>query len=329
MQSRLEPASLASTPRNAGQPQELRRDVPTAPVTNIQGYSIHDGPGIRTIVFLKGCTLSCRWCANPEGVLSKPEVGLIKSLCPRCGNCAAVCPQGALGFDAAGLPHIDRRRCIGCGECASVCGYHALVLYGRQMSVDEVFGAVQADKMFYEASGGGVTASGGEPLLHPEFVRALFEKCRADGIHTCLETSGSAASPALLQVLPFTDCVLYDLKHMDSDVHRQFTSAPNTLVLANARLLAESGVDFLFRMPLIPGINDSADNIRATAAFLKTLGQKAQRIELMPYHRLGESKYMALDREYTLHGLLPVGTAEAAAAQQAFEELGIECSVSA
>ena len=196
------------------------------------------------------------------------------------------------------------------------------------MSVEEVFEAVKADKMFYETSGGGVTASGGEPLRHPEFVRALFERCHEEGIHTCVETSGCAPSPSLLEVLPLTDYVLYDLKHMNADIHREFTGQQNQLILSNAKLVAQSGVDFLFRMPLIPGINDGLENIQATAAFLKGLGKRAERIELMPFHRLGESKYTALDKPYRLHGRSAIEPAQVEAVRQAFEDSGIRCSVS-
>jgi len=320
--------AVGSGPDVKTTPIGLKGEALMAPVTNIQGYSIHDGPGIRTIVFLKGCNLVCRWCANPECVVPSPEVGFIKSLCTRCGNCTGVCPQEALNFDSEGLPSIGRNRCTGCGKCASVCGYHALLPYGKIMSLEEVFDAVKADKMFYETSGGGVTASGGEPLRHPEFVRALFERCHAEGIHTCIETSGCAPSSALLQVLPFTDYVLHDLKHMNAEIHREFTGQQNHLILSNAKLVVESGVDFLFRMPLIPGVNDNLENIQATAAFLKGLGKKAERIELMPYHRLGESKYLALNKPYRLHGLSAIEPSHVESVRQAFENNGIRCSVS-
>jgi pyruvate formate lyase activating enzyme len=301
----------------------------TALVTNIQGYSVHDGPGIRTTVFLKGCPLACRWCANPECISAKRELGFLKNLCARCGECSSSCPNAAISRDASGLPLVDRARCTACGECVSVCGHKARVIHGEEMTVDEVFEAVAADKLFYESSGGGVTLSGGEPLMHPQFVGCLFEKLHAVGIQTCLETSGCVEERVFLEVLTATDYVLFDLKVMDDGTHRRVTGRSNALVLANARLLAKSDKQFLFRMPLIPGVNDTPENIRETAGFLEALGQRARRIELMPYHRLGESKYASLGRRYRLHGVQPIEPEEVERACIEFEKNGIECSVSA
>jgi len=297
-------------------------------VTNIQGYSIHDGPGIRTVVFLKGCGLKCRWCSNPECISPHPEVGFIKALCTKCGKCAEVCPDGALVYEAGKLPRIEHERCSGCGACSSVCSYEAIVLYGKQMNADEVFDAVNRDKMFYQPSGGGVTVSGGEALLQPQFVCDLFKKCRAAGIHICMETSGYAAESALRQVLPYTDYVLYDLKYLNSKKHRQYTGKPNSLILANAKIVAASGVETLFRMPLIPGINDDMQNIKETADFLHGLGNNTPRIELMPYHRLGKGKYESLDKEYRLSGVLAPEPDEVESVKKAFEVNDIICSIS-
>jgi pyruvate formate lyase activating enzyme len=239
-----------------------------------------------------------------------------------------VCPEEALIYKAGQPPRIDRQRCSGCGECVSVCYYKALVLYGRKMDVAEVFDAVKRDAIFYQASGGGVTVSGGEVLLQSEFVCELLEKCRAAGIHTCIETSGFGAESALRQILRYTDLVLFDLKHMDSEKHMRYTGQPNSLILSNARVLAKSGVEFLFRMPLILGINDDVQNIRKTAEFLTDLGEKARGIEIMPYHRLGKGKYESLEIPYRLTEI-PVPESDCLeVVQNMFEESGISCTIS-
>ena len=300
----------------------------SAVVTNVQGYSIHDGPGIRTVVFLKGCSLECQWCSNPECISPLPEVGFFKNLCTKCGKCAGVCPEGALVYEEGKLPYIDRGKCTGCGKCSSVCSYQALVLHGKPMSTGEVLDAVKKDEMFYRASGGGVTVSGGEPLLKPEFVSELLDKCRRANIHTCMETSGCASESALRQVLPYIDYMLYDLKHMDSEKHRKYTGKPNDLILSNARVVADSGVETLFRMPLIPGINDDEQNIKETAKFLLGSGHNDPRIELMPYHRLGKGKYESLGRQYLLSGLLTPEPEHLESIKRMFEDSGIMCAVS-
>jgi pyruvate formate lyase activating enzyme len=300
----------------------------SALVTNIQGYSIHDGPGIRTVVFLKGCSLECQWCSNPECISPRPEIGFFKSLCTQCGKCVRVCPNNALKGEAGQLPCLDRQRCSGCGICVSACFYKALVLHGKPMSVEEVFDAVKRDTMFYQASGGGITVSGGEALLQPQFVCELFDNCRRAAIHTCIETSGNGAEPVLREVLPYTDLVLYDLKHQDSDKHRRYTGKANSLILANAEVVAANGIDFLFRMPLVPGINDDLQNIKETAVFLRGLGKKALRIELMPYHRLGKGKYASLDLTYRLPEMLAPEPEQIEFVRSSFEDLGIHCSIS-
>lgn len=300
----------------------------SALVTNIQGYSIHDGPGIRTVVFLKGCGLECQWCSNPECISSRPEVGIFKSLCTKCGKCAGVCPNEALICEENHPPRVDRKRCSGCGACSSVCYYKAIVLHGKEMSIDEVLSAVSRDKMFYEASGGGVTVSGGEVLLQPQFASGLLDNCRRSGIHTCIETSGYGAESALRLLLPYTDLVIFDLKHQNSNQHVRYTGQPNNLILANARIVATSGVDMLFRMPLIPGINDDPQNINETADFLHGLGKEAPKIELMPYHRLGKGKYESLDLRYRLTELRSPEPEQVESVKASFENLGINCSIS-
>jgi pyruvate formate lyase activating enzyme len=297
-------------------------------VTNIQGYSIHDGPGIRTVVFLKGCGLECRWCSNPECISANPEVGFVKALCTKCGKCERICPNEALAFEKDRFPRIDRERCNGCGSCVLACPYKALVLYGKEMNADEIYDAVSGDKMFYEASGGGVTFSGGEALLQPQLVSAVFKKCRQSGIHTCIETSGYTAESALQQVLPHVDYILFDLKLMNPEKHCNYTGKPNDLILGNARVVAGSGIETLFRMPLIPGISDDTQNIKETVDFLCGLGNNTPIIELMPYHRLGQGKYISLDKPYHLPGIISPEPYQVESVKKAFEEHGVKCSIS-
>lgn len=296
-------------------------------VTNIQGYSIHDGPGIRTVVFFKGCSLSCRWCANPECISVKPQMGFKKLLCKGCGKCLEVCPENAINTDS-NKHRIDYSRCTTCGKCSDNCGYEALVRYGDLMSVDEVWDEVRRDKIFYDSSKGGITVSGGEPLLHPEFVRELFELCHKDGINTCVETCGCVNRNAFEAVLPVTDFFLFDLKHMDTDIHKEYTGQHNDIILENASFLIENKADIIFRQPLIPGINDTDSNIEATSHFLKNFGNRALRFELMPFHRMGSDKYRALGMEYPMKDLEIMDNIDLESVKKAYIDRGIECTIS-
>jgi pyruvate formate lyase activating enzyme len=299
----------------------------SAIITNIQGFSIHDGPGIRTVVFFKGCPLSCCWCANPECLSQKPQIGFIGTLCKNCGKCRDICANLAISH-SEGEHRIDYSRCTACGNCKEQCYYGALVRYGTSMTVAEVWDAVRRDKMFYDTSGGGVTVSGGEPLLHPDFIRELFELCRGEGIDTCIETCGFADPQAFQEVLPVTDHFLFDLKLMDSDAHQRYAGASNHVILKNAILLLDLGADVLFRQPLIPGINDSIANIDATSKFLNTHGKGGAGLELMPYHRLGQSKYAALHIPYDVEGIGPMEEEQIEAVKKAYIARGIYCTIS-
>ena len=299
----------------------------TAFITNIQGYSIHDGPGIRTVVFFKGCPLACKWCANPECISGKPQVGFLEMLCKGCGKCVETCPGDAINTEE-GKHRIDYSLCDACGKCSDNCSYGALVQYGNPMTVDEVWDEVRRDKIFYDTSGGGVTVSGGEPLLHPAFVRELFELCHGEKIDTCIETCGSVDSSAFQDVMPVTDHFLFDLKHMDSKIHKNYTGQNNDRILKNAALVVEHGADVIFRHPLIPGINDTESNIDATAKFLKSLGKKAMRLELMPFHRMGKDKYKALDFEYAMGDLDIMEKEDIEAVKKAYTDRGINCTIS-
>ncbi len=298
----------------------------TALVSNIQGYSIHDGPGIRTVVFLKGCPLRCRWCANPENLADRVRVGFIANLCKHCGRCAKSCPRGAILPDEN--RRIDRAKCDDCALCADTCWYDALVRYGEEKTVEEVFDKVRRDKIFYDSSGGGVTASGGEPLTHPDFVAELFRLCRGEGIDTCVETCGCVPRSAFEQVLPLTDHFYFDLKLMDGAKHREHTGRDNAQILDNARFLAVSGADILFRQPLIPGVNDGEENIRATAEFIRALGRAEPGLQLIAYHRMGAAKYAALDIPYAMEETKPMTPEQVEAVRAKYEACGIRCTVS-
>ncbi|NLT65522.1 MAG: glycyl-radical enzyme activating protein [Acidobacteria bacterium] len=298
----------------------------TAVITNIQGFSLHDGPGIRTVVFFKGCPLFCHWCANPECRSGKPQMGFIRTLCTGCGKCLEVCPEQAIRGE--GEHRIDRSRCTACGLCSEQCHYGALVRYGEAMTVDDVMDAVRRDRMFYADSGGGVTVSGGEPLLSAQFVRELFERIRNEQINTCVETCGMGSPEVLLQLIPVTDHFLFDLKLMDDDAHSRYTGCSNRQILHNAALVAGRGADVLFRQPLVPGVNDSSGNIEATARFLRSLGGNAARLQIMPFHGMGVSKYRALDLPYTMEGVASADDKHVEAVRQAYLSCGIDCTVS-
>jgi len=296
-------------------------------ITNIQGYSIHDGPGIRTVVFFKGCPLSCNWCANPECISGKPQIGFNEILCKGCGKCIETCPSNAISI-GEDKHRIDYSGCDACGKCSDICSYGALVKYGDMMTVDEVWDAVKRDKMFYDTSNGGVTVSGGEPLLHSSFVRALFELCRKEQINTCIETCGFVNSGAFMEVMPVTDLFLFDLKHLDSDIHKEYTGHHNEKILKNAALLIEHDADVVFRQPLIPSVNDSLKNIEETAEFLKNFGEKVLNLELMPFHRMGKDKYKALNMEYPLGDLDIMGNEDLEVVKKAYIDRGINCTIS-
>ncbi len=298
----------------------------SAMISNIQGYSIHDGPGIRTTVFLQGCPLRCRWCANPENLGARVSVGFFKNLCAGCAKCAKACPRGAIlsGPDR----RIDRHKCDGCALCAEACAYGALVRYGQERTAREVFEEVRKDKLFYDASGGGVTVSGGEPLTRADFVAELFSLCQSEGISTCVETCGCVPRSAVEKVLDLTDLFYFDLKLIDPERHRACTGRDNALILGNAAFLAGSGAGILFRQPLIPGVNDGEEEIRACAGFLRSLGRHDLGLQLMPYHRLGVSKYEALDEPYSMPDTPVMTPEEIENVRSLYESLGVPCTVS-
>lgn len=305
--------------------RENRDDV-RGTVFNIQRYSIHDGPGIRTTVFLKGCPLLCLWCSNPESQNSRPEIAHRDSLCTECGRCVDVCSVRAISLGNKSIS-IDRKLCTSCAKCVEVCTPGALKVFGEKMSAVEVFQQVKRDEEFYRDSGGGVTVSGGEPLSQPDFVAALFKLCRERGIDTCIETSGFASIKALEKVLTDTSLVLFDVKLADPVAHRRWTGRRNETILRNLGLVIKKGVPVIMRVPLIPGINDSDEELRNIARLAAGSLKKPGKVELLPYHKFGMGKYQMLDRKYQLEELTTQTDAQIQRARQIFESFGLECEV--
>ncbi|MEO0277811.1 MAG: glycyl-radical enzyme activating protein [candidate division WOR-3 bacterium] len=276
-------------------------------IFNIQRFSVEDGPGIRTTVFLKGCPLRCLWCSNPESQSGDKELAYRDSLCKHCGTCVKACPNKVINIVDNFLA-IDRNKCNACGACVDVCPQEALKIFGKDMTIDEVMEEVMKDVMYYHISGGGVTASGGEPLMQADAVAELFRKCRAVGIHTVLDTSGYADSEKLRRVLKWTNLVLFDIKLLDTNKHRAYTGIGNEVILENAKLIAEYGVPMIIRVPLVPTINDSKEELTAIGEFIRKLGVTVS-VEILPYHRLGVAKYKMLGKKYQLDSI-PTPTKE-------------------
>ena len=276
-------------------------------IFNIQRYTINDGPGIRTEIFMKGCPLKCRWCSNPESQRAAIEPGVYSSKCiseDKCGLCITACRQQALLFAGGSIAGIDRNRCIGCMKCAAACPSEAVRAWGEKMSLDEVMAVIEKDRAFYEKSGGGVTVSGGEPLVQKEFTRSILKACREAGIHTCLESTFCTDRETAEAAAEYADLVISDIKHMDSEVHKKYTGAGNEKILANLKRLAACGHDMILRIPVILGINDDAENIERTADYIEdNIGDRLRTLQLLSFMRMGEEKCRSLDRAYEMDSL--------------------------
>jgi pyruvate formate lyase activating enzyme len=265
-------------------------------IFNIQHYSIHDGPGIRTTVFLMGCPLRCGWCQNPESQSFQPVVFVNAEKCTGCGQCVEACPAGAIQV-IEGKSKTNRKQCHGMGKCADICPNEARSIMGREVRAGEVFKEVNADALFYQNSGGGITLSGGDPVAQPDFAISILKLCRDAGFHTAIDTCGFAKWDILKTILDYADLVLYDIKHMDPARHKQYTAVSNKLILDNAkRIRMELNLPMIARLPIIPGYNDSLENLNSAARFIAhELGNEVK-VHLLPYHRLGETKYERMEK---------------------------------
>lgn len=273
-------------------------------IISIEKTSIHDGPGLRTSVFLKGCPLHCLWCHNPESQSFLPELYYFDEKCVRCGTCLKVCKEGC-HIITAGEHSIDRSKCTRCNACAAACPYSALEMKGETMDVDAVLVEVEKDREYYEASGGGLTVSGGEPLSQFEFTYELLFKAKEKKIHTCLETCGYVPTEKIIKIKNQVDLFLYDYKESDPKRHKQYTGVDNGLILKNLQELDKLGAKIILRCPIIPGLNDREDHFRGIGALADSLEHIAE-VNIMPYHSFGKSKSKNIGKEYPLEAVKTV-----------------------
>ncbi len=277
----------------------------TGLITDIQRFSVDDGPGIRSTVFLKGCPLQCLWCHNPECISPKVQLRYVESACVRCGTCEKVCPADV--HHVTRTEHrVDFDKCIACGACVAACAYDALALSGRSVTVEDVIQEVMKDKRYYDTSGGGITISGGEPLMQPEFTLALLKAAKEQNLHTCMETCGHVEEEALREAAKLTDIFLYDYKATDPNAHQALTGAGSRRILNNLDMLYNLGAAIILRCPIIPGCNTETGHYDGIIALLDRY-PGISRAELMAYHRMGTGKYKQLGKSYTLSNLPDMG----------------------
>ena len=298
----------------------------TGLIYDIQRFAIHDGPGIRTLVYMKGCPIRCLWCSSPQTQKPSPEILQVELNCKKCGSCVEACPIEVMTLSEKEGVKIDRELCTSCGECVEACPNQALALAGNHMTVEELFQEVDKDSPFYRRSNGGVTVGGGEPTMQHEFVAAFLKRCKQSYIHTAIETCGYVKWEHLEKLLEYLDLVYFDIKHMDALVHKELTGVSNELILENARR-ASALRPMIVRIPVGPGYNDSDDNILDTAMFVAKLDKNLQRIELLPYHKFGTQTYNGLGREYKLTDVEPPGDDHMTRLKEIVESCGVRAQI--
>lgn len=274
-------------------------------IFDIERFAIHDGPGIRTLIFFKGCPLRCIWCCNPESQAEKIEILYSRQKCIGCGKCEDVCPANAIEHSTINVYTINHEKClVNCSLCAQICPSKAKEACGRYMTVEEVIEEIKRDNIFYR-EGGGITLSGGEPLIQAMFAKELLRRCKSIGLHTAIETCGYVPWENFEVVLSYTDLFYYDIKILDNEMHRKYTGVPNKIILSNLQKLSEKDSQVIIRVPLIPKINDSPENFQAIGAFIASLEGSIRELQILPYHSLGAPKYEKLGRKYELENIQP------------------------
>lgn len=291
-------------------------------VFNIQKYSIHDGPGIRTTVFLKGCPLHCKWCHNPEGLSSEIQILRNEDKCVLCGNCVQVCPTNSLKFGDNKITY-DRDTCILCNRCEKVCYYEAIEIVGELKTVDDIMKEVLKDKIFYEVSGGGVTFSGGEPFQDPKFLLELVKSAKEEGLHVAIDTSGFTKWDNIQSVIEYVDLLLYDFKMADYKKHKEYTGVSNELIVDNLKKLGNENIEIYLRLPMIRGVNDSNEDIKNILEIIKDINNISQ-VNILEYHSMGMEKYPRLGKVYDLTGEEKPDHQNICAIKEIFEKAGFK-----
>jgi len=271
---------------------------------DIKRFSINDGPGVRVTVFFKGCPLSCKWCHNPESQSFKTEKLYNKNKCIGCDSCVEICPENALTLTKTEGIITDFEKCVLCGKCAGVCPTHATEISGKEYSEDEIFSIILKETNMMDFSDGGVTFSGGEPLMYPEVLKKLLIRCGEENIHRAVDTCGYVKTLVIEKIMPYTDLFLYDLKLMDSEQHKKWTGVNNELILENLRFISDNQKPFHIRIPLVDGVNSEDENIEETISFLLSLKRKPDVVGLLPYHNIAQKKYEKLGKIYDDEGML-------------------------
>lgn len=294
-------------------------------VFNMQRFSVHDGPGVRTIVFLKGCPLSCKWCSNPESQNRNPQMMFNSKNCNKCGRCIKVCSQGAIDFNNPN--RIDRKKCTNCGKCEEICFPGAMVMSGKDMTVEQVIKELKKEAIQFRKSNGGITLSGGEPLMQPEYSTELLKACKSLGWHTAMETTAFASKEVINKVIPWVDLVLLDIKSLDSYAHINNTGVSNQSIIDNIKTIAQIGTEVIVRVPVIPGFNADRKSIEDIANFTKSL-QTINEIHLLPYHKLGKNKYECIGKEYKMLDEIESPSHELMMElKEVVENIGIKCNI--